>query len=519
MRCGLQARATIQAVRLSRIITLAVLGAAAIALVVVVILVVRPSTAGGSFETWAMFADGSRLPVGSRVMVAGVHVGEIDRLGVQGRLARIEMRLADDIVLWDDAWAEKKAESLFGDGYVEIHPGGPGPGRRRLRSGEPIPRVVEEASPDRTLRTLDQSLPRVQQALGATDEFVDEMHHRVAGSGRKRLARAQDAVADIDVPGRLDRARDVLARVEAWTEDAATRTAGVDRTVDRALARAEDRLDALSADLRGAGDQLRDATAEARTRLDDVDPYLERAAAVVAELERDHPIGRLIDDPEPGDRIHDAAEAGSDFTRGLSGLKTVVGLRAEYGILAGQTRIYVGVEVAGRVDSFYVFEVEKEAGDPEATLTDQPGDDRFIRTAMIREKLRLTAQWGRRLGWASLRFGLKEGSFGVGANARTMRGRLKLSVDLFGVSFTRAPRLKLLAAVKVYESVFVVAGVDDALYPHGEIEVIAGAGPVPRQLRELHYGRDYFAGAMLSFVDDDLDKLLILYGALVFGLL
>ena len=46
-----------------------------------------------------------------------------------------------------------------------------------------------------------------------------------------------------------------------------------------------------------------------------------------------------------------------------------------------------------------------------------------------------------------------------------------------------------------------------------------GNSPVPADLRQLHYGRDYFFGASLHFDDADLTTIMRLYGALVGGLL
>src|SRR5688572_5571739 len=84
---------------------------------------IAPERIEGEFRTFAMFRDASGLPTGSRVLIAGVPVGNIEGLTIEGRLARVDMRLVDDVVLWDNAYAEKKAASLLGDSYIEIFPG------------------------------------------------------------------------------------------------------------------------------------------------------------------------------------------------------------------------------------------------------------------------------------------------------------------------------------------------------------------------------------------------------------
>jgi phospholipid/cholesterol/gamma-HCH transport system substrate-binding protein len=511
----------------SRLVTAALAIALLVAIVVVVVIQVRPSGPTGGFRTSAAFRDASRLPVGSRVMVAGVHVGKITGLTVDGRLGRVDMTLSGDVELWDDAWAEKKAESLFGDGYIEIHPGAPGPGRRRLVSGEPIPRVVDEVSTDRTLRELEQAMPAVEGALGDAEGFLTDLRQDVNGPVADRLARWDRAVATSELSLAIGDADDAMTRFEEGTTAAADALDGQAPRVHRAIDGAARDVAGLTADLRQGRQDLQEALGSARARMDEVDPYLEDAAEVVARLDGRVPpeeqgtAGRLINDPELGNTIADGAEAGRELTNSLTRLETFVGLRAEYGILNRQSRVYVGAKISGRSDNFFVLEAGKfEAGDlPDVALSDAPNDPRYVRTAVIRDELRLTAQWGRRFDWLAFRFGLKESSFGVGADAMLLGDRLELTSDLLLPTFERVPYVKISAALQVFRSIFLVAGLDDALLDGHQLAILPGSDDVPQQLRELRYGRDPFVGVFLRFDDEDLNQLLLLYGAVIFAAL
>lgn len=511
----------------SRLVTAALAIALIAAIVIVVVIRVGQDDTTAGFRTSAAFRDASRLPVGSRVMVAGVHVGEITGLTIDGRLGRVSMRLRDDIELWDDAWAEKKAESLFGDGYIEIHPGADGPGRRRLVSGEPIPRVVDEVSTDRTLRELDHAMPAVRGAFIDAEAFLSDTRQTVNGPIADRLARWDRAVASGDLSAAIGDADDAMTGFEDGTTAAAEALDGQAPRIHRAIDDAARDVAGVTADLRQGRKDLQEALGNAREGMDDVDPYLEDAAEVVARLDGQVPpeeqgtLGRLINDPELGDTIADGAEGLREFTGGLNRLETFVGLRAEYGILNRQSRIYVGATISGRSDNFYVFEVGKfSAGDvPEVAISDNPIDDMYVRTAVIRDELRLTAQWGRRFDWMSFRFGLKESSFGIGADAILLGGRLELATDLLLPSYQRVPYIKLAAALQVFRAVYVSAGLDDALLPGAELAIVPGTDDVPQQLRELRYGRDPFLGVYLRFDDEDLNHLLLLYGAVIFAAL
>ena len=80
---------------------------------------------GQGFRAWALFRDGSRLATGSPVMIAGVRVGEVTiardrrRHGARRHEARRRRRRSRA-----DSWITKKAESAFGDSYLEIIPTG-----------------------------------------------------------------------------------------------------------------------------------------------------------------------------------------------------------------------------------------------------------------------------------------------------------------------------------------------------------------------------------------------------------
>jgi hypothetical protein len=93
-------------------------------------------------------------------------------------------------------------------------------------------------------------------------------------------------------------------------------------------------------------------------------------------------------------------------------------------------------------------------------------------------------------------------------------GRLKLSADTYG-SFTATPRLKLAGALAVFHSIYVLAGVDDALNKPGYLQVLSGNPGAPQVLDHLRYGRDYFLGTSLQFTDEDVAVLLRIYGAIL----
>ena len=519
--------------RVARATTIAVLGALTLGGVGAIYQLARPTKHGGDFHTYVYFRDANGLPVGSRVKIAGIVVGEIDALAIENGQARVSLRLSDDVALWDDAWAEKKAASPLADSYLELSPGGPDTldgapdptgEHRRLRSGEPIARVLETATTDRVLRGLEHAIPRAIDSVITADQLTDEARQWATGPLSAQLVQldrqlGQGALAAPleEAAARLDRFDRSLARAQARVHDA--------------VPSVDDRLTSLVDDTAGARDRLASARSEvidslrtARGDLDRADEYAAQAQAALADLTTDDPdrqgtLAKLIDDPTLADELEESTASLAETARDLDRLQALMGVRAEWNLVAGAPRFVVSAEIGTKRDTFYLIEIEKGPwGAPlQTSLVSTPGGG-FARHTTITDGSRFTAQWGRRFGPLAVRAGLKESMFGVGVDAALGHGRLRLSLDALESNFSRIPRLKVLAALQVMRSMYVVGGVDDILNPGRDLPI--GAGPTePSTLSRYHYGRDFVLGVDLRFSDPDVSALLRLYGALIATLL
>lgn len=85
----------------------------------------------------ARFSNIGGLNEGSNIMIAGVKVGVVGniRLDTESLVAMVELKLKNDLVIYDDAIASIKTNGLIGDKYVALDPGG---GGLELEEGEPI---------------------------------------------------------------------------------------------------------------------------------------------------------------------------------------------------------------------------------------------------------------------------------------------------------------------------------------------------------------------------------------------
>jgi hypothetical protein len=74
-----------------------------------------------------------------------------------------------------------------------------------------------------------------------------------------------------------------------------------------------------------------------------------------------------------------------------------------------------------------------------------------------------------------------------------------------------------MAAYEVFRHIYVLGGVDELLNAPETLTVVKGTSEVPIQFDTFRYGRDYYAGAMLRFNDEDLAALLTVGGSAISG--
>lgn len=487
-----------------------------------------------SLQLSAVFKDASGMPIGSKVVVAGLPVGEISGLEIEGRYARVKFRTRGNVPVWSSAVVFKKATSLLGDNYLEIDPGGPATTiegktvqHRRLKSGDQIEAVVEGTSPDQLLRRIEQSLPNVDAVLLSVKDLSEDMRRVVNGPIASVANRVDDLVKResqtvSDILANADRA---VSRIDAITQDIRAVTGDADGKVDKILANLEEASHEAKTLVTSAKNEVELTGSKLREKLDRIDQVVANTESITAKIDGDHgTLGRLVNDPTIADNVEDITEDAKGFLGTLFNLKTFVGLRSEYNVFARQARHYISVELHTRPDKYYLIELEKgpRGNYPDVTLTFDPtvNESEWIRKSVIEDKIRFTFQFAKRFAWLTLRYGIKESTGGVGVDADVQwwNRNLHLALDVFDATWDRYPRVKLAAAWEVYRGIYVLGGIDEALNSPDTLQIQRGLEDVPVQFDEFRFGRDYFAGAMLRFNDRDLAALLAIGGGALSGI-
>jgi phospholipid/cholesterol/gamma-HCH transport system substrate-binding protein len=118
---------------------------------------------------FALFPTVSGLTKGAPVEVAGVVVGRVEEIKLEGKMAKVRFVLSKEVVLFEDAKATLRTHGALGDKFIEIDPGTSQ--KEPLKPGEVI--LSTYVTPD--LDQLFLSLQKTAQGFADMGEALRDL--------------------------------------------------------------------------------------------------------------------------------------------------------------------------------------------------------------------------------------------------------------------------------------------------------------------------------------------------------
>ena len=473
-------------------------------------------SAGNANQYWALFHDASGLAPKSMVRVAGVEVGTVTSIGLVGGEARVDFAIAKDIPIYPNATVSKRSSSILGDYLLDVAPGAPQPIAGTDRYTEPLPpgseiKNVQEAV---GMEQLFDSLGEVAGDIKSVTKTVRELVEGERGTIRQIVQNLADVSVTLDESisrssGQLDRA---LADVEVITgkvRELTTEHQGdVSEIITNVRVITEQARDVVASIRSIVGEHQGELEAGAngiQGSLDNLNRTLANLESITGRIDRgEGALGKLVADKELGERIDSAVTSTTDYVHRLSVLQVELALRSEYLFRATSAKLYLDLRLIPSPDKYFLFQV---VDDPlgfvsrETVIRTPPGEveaaNQEVRTTS--DQLLFSAEFAKRYGFATFRFGLIESTGGAGLDLHFLEDRLAFKLDLFDFANpeTEFPRLKMYANLIFLQHLYVTAGVDD-LMNRAAFEAVTG---------RLRAGRDAFVGGGIFFTDEDLKVL------------
>ncbi len=498
-----------------------------------------------SYVVHAFFTDATGLTWKSRVQIAGIQVGEVDKITLEGQRARLDLRVKNGIDLKADACLTKVFPSaLLPDALLEVSLGAEGsPSLASLpREQREVKCVREGASTQKLIASMSKIAADVQVVTaeltrmvgdqrGSMREIIENIANLTrrldetvsANSGKlsRLLSNAEAISADVrDLTGsEKERIREIVRNTEA-----------VSRELRQVLASAQAVMDGGSG---GAGVTAPDTGAgtvagvgggtgsqpgpsggagpagaptggDARgvkQAVERANDSLARLDTLLAKLqEGDSVAGKLLSDKRLGNKVGEAIETYANYADSVNRMQVEVRLRSEWLLNQTAAKTYFGIRLVPRPDKYYIFEV---VSDPRGVDTVTTNTTTVATTSTHEQKLTYSLQMAKRYGPVAFRVGVIESSGGVGSDLHLFDDRLQVSVSVY--QFSRPfqgvfPRAKVWVNWSFLQHFHVTAGSDDFLnqwrsgrYPGGP---------------KFSLGADVFFGGGIFFTDDDLKTLI-----------
>src|ERR1700689_67914 len=131
---------------------------------------VSPEVSGGSgYTVHAYIKDATGLASRSRVTIAGIPVGTLDSIKLENGQARLNVKVKNDLDLYENATLGRKSTSLLGESVIVLTPGTPD--HPHLHDGDEIHVIVSEATPGdimQEVKEIADSIKLVAQQLAAS---------------------------------------------------------------------------------------------------------------------------------------------------------------------------------------------------------------------------------------------------------------------------------------------------------------------------------------------------------------
>lgn len=500
------------------------------------------------YTVFAYFDDATGLGVRSRVQIAGIPIGQVERVELDPVTARAKvfLHIRKQFRLYTDASVTKRSESILGDFLLDMRPGTPS--QPVLKDGDEIKNVLRQPGVNEIFNAMNKVASDISEVTGnlrrvlGTEEGEENL--RTIITNLAKLSRTLESTVSRS-SAQLD---GILSNFEGFSGDLSKLTKNESGDIVAILQNTRDATAEARDILRTVGDvvgsqnkgELKQGISGIKGSLDKLDRMLANVESISKKIDAgEGTIGHLINDDKLAKNLDKASTSITNLVGQADSLKIEVSERSEF--LVGNlkpaggatnpggpsintaynpwTKTYFGLKIQPKPDKWYGFEL---VDDPrgltkqvkiqnQPTYNVQPGApapplyNPFLpdnNTQITTERsLKYSVYLGKRYGPVSGRFGILENTGGFGIRLHLLNDQFQLALDAFEFAnpLKSHPRLKASLDYKFFDHLLITAGADD--FVNGPV-----SDAVDRS--RIISGRDFFVGAGFFFTDEDLKLVL-----------
>ena len=413
------------------------------------------------------------------VRVAGVRVGRVDGIRLDGQRAVVTLLLDTPVELTEGASATISSLGLLGDKYVELSPGPRGVSP--LPEGAPLPGLTPLAWDD-AVAQLSGLGTSIQDALTGFDP-------QASGETIRRLLINLEATSDtvrLLIEGNREEFSSTVANFEFFSARLAEELPRLTTQMERVLQQVEGVVADNRAALGSSLENIAEVTGSMRASIENLNQITGQIASGEGTL------GKFVNSAEAHDQLTSTLGA---VEEGVSTLTETIG-KVQRMRLDLDFDGYL-LEELDETRSSFALSLTPDTGnrfyrvgvvdDPRGRLrrrvdtvtvtgSDGVADTTVTTTQTQEDKILLSAQFGFTFGATDLRAGIFESSGGAAVDYRLLDDRVRFSLEAF--DFNREgdldPHLRFTGKWHLNPNFYVQAGYDDILLPERESAFVGG---------------------------------------------
>jgi phospholipid/cholesterol/gamma-HCH transport system substrate-binding protein len=275
-----------------------------------------------TYKLHILFSDIAGLPNKAKVKIAGVEVGAVKDITLDGNQAKVTVWIRQGVAIHRDTRASVVATGIIGSKYLELTIGTPA--EALLRDGD-------------TVVGLDPV--SIEKIISNVMKQVDSLAESLQGNGRRSVGENLSVT--------MENLRLISTSLRESLVDHEDRVGRIVKNIDQ-----------FTADV---ADITADNKADIRAAIRDVRSISERLNTMIAKVEQGQgTIGKLINDPEMGDNLKTAVQETKETVhqankalRRLSQIETYWEYRLRQDAKQDVFRSDVGLKIVPRPGKFY----------------------------------------------------------------------------------------------------------------------------------------------------------------------
>ncbi len=420
------------------------------------------------YRLYVEFNDISGLDEQSRVKIAGVEAGIVEKIELLKGKAKLTLLINPDIEIYGDARAYMKMSGLLGDRYLALSIGTPD--EPVLKNGDTIVNAVPAVDIGMLAQQLTTAASYLKDLTENLTNILGETQREEIKESITNLRIITANLKEISLKNKEPLNR-IIAQVEDFTKALSNQGPGflddMGRMADMLGNKGPALIDSLDSAAREFREVLEDNRHTFRESMDNIQSVSRSAKTIVQKIEEgEGTLGKLMTDDALYQSLNSVSEQAGKSFEFAGRLRTFLDFHTEYNTGEAEWKGYFDLTLRPREDRYYILGIVSDPiGSVNTTETTTNGVT--VIEEEVESKIEFTAQFAKKFNDLALRIGLMENTFGFGADYFFQSDKGRIKFDMWDLSAKEAGADEVHARIgldyRFFQFFFLSGGVDNLL--------------------------------------------------------